>query len=129
MAEGFAKAYLDLAQYKIYSAGTKKHGLNPNAVKVMKECGVDISSHFSKTVDEIPESKEINHVFTVCEDAYESCPYFPYGKVIHQAFRDPPRLTKDIKDEESILKIYREVRDEIKEFVMQIPNIIEEGKK
>lgn len=124
MAEGFGRA-LKSNDFNFYSAGTKKHGLNPNAVKVMKEVGVDISSHESNTVDELIEIK-IDYVFTVCSDAHENCPYFPHGKVIHIGFDDPPRLTKDMKVEEEILDVYRRVRDEIKEMILNMESYIKE---
>lgn len=124
MAEGFAKQLNDSA-FTFYSAGTKKHGLNYRAVKVMSEVGVDISNQFSKTVDELPKGK-IDFVFTVCQDAHENCPYFPEGKTIHVGFDDPPRLTNNLTNEEDILNIYRRVRDEIKDFVDHIKDYLNE---
>lgn len=118
MAEGLGKSLLG-DKYDIHSAGTKKHGLNPYAVKVMEEIGIDITKHESNTVDELPVS-HMDYVFTVCSDAHENCPYFPGGKIIHVGFDDPPRLVKDISDEEKKLSIYRRVRDEIKEFIENI---------
>lgn len=118
MAEGWGKA-LKSDKFIFYSAGTKKHGLNPNAVKVMQEAGVDISTHESNTTDELGDVK-MDFVFTVCSDAHENCPIFPGGKIIHVGFDDPPRLTKEMNDEEEILKVYRRVRDEIKAFVTRI---------
>lgn len=118
MAEGWAKN-LKSDQFNFFSAGTKKHGLNPNAVKVMNEVGVDISNHESQTVDEL-SSEKMDYVITVCSDAHETCPVFPGGKVIHHGFDDPPRLTKEMTDEEEIMRVYRRVRDEIKVFVNSI---------
>lgn len=118
MAEGWGKA-LKGDKYNFYSAGTKKHGLNQNAVKVMGEAGVDISSHESNTLDELGGVK-VDYVFTVCSDAHESCPVFPGGHVIHVGFDDPPRLTAGLSEESEILPVYRRVRDEIKEMVMNI---------
>lgn len=118
MAEGWGKA-LKADKFNFFSAGTKKHGLNPNAVIVMKEAGIDISLHESNTTDELPEVK-MDFVFTVCSDAHENCPFFPGGKIIHVGFDDPPRLTKEMKNEEDILNVYRRVRDEIKELVKNI---------
>ena len=115
MAEGWAKHFYS-KEYDIHSAGTKKHGMNPRAIEVMKESGVDLSSHFSKTVEELPLEK-FDFVFTVCSDAHENCPYFSAGKVIHVGFDDPPRLTKDMDDQKQILNVYRRVRDEIKSFI------------
>lgn len=117
MAEGWGRA-LKSNNYNFFSAGTKKHGLNPNAVKVMKEVGVDISGHQSTLVDELSEVK-MDLVFTVCSDAHENCPFFPGGKVVHVGFDDPPRLTKEMDSEEEILSVYRRVRDEIKEMILK----------
>ena len=118
MAEGWGK-YLKGSQFNFYSAGTQKHRPDPNAVKVMDEVGIDISHHQSKTIDELPSIK-MDIVFTVCSDAHQSCPLFPGGKVIHLGFDDPPRLAKDIDDENEILQVYRRVRDEIKQFIIKI---------
>ncbi|PIK16756.1 MAG: arsenate reductase [Halobacteriovorax sp. JY17] len=123
MAEGWGKSLFSKEKFNFYSAGTVKHGLNPRAVSVMKEAGVDISGHISNTVDEFEDVK-MDIVFTVCSDANENCPYFPGGKIIHFGFDDPPRLTKEITDEEEILSVYRRVRDEIKSFVEGIEGYI-----
>ncbi len=122
MAEGWGKR-LKSNQYNFYSAGTKKHGLNPRAVKVMSELGVDISDQTSKTIDELPECR-MDYVFTVCSDAHESCPIFPGGKIVNVGFDDPPRVTQKMTDENEILGVYRRLRDEIKEFVINIENYI-----
>ena len=118
MAHGFGNHLLG-SEFNFYSAGTKKHGLNPRAVQVMQEVGVDISAHESNTTDELPTSN-MDYVFTVCSDAHENCPYFPGGKIIHVGFDDPPGLTKDMTDEEEIIQVYRKVRDEIKVFIENI---------
>lgn len=118
MAEGWARKYWG-HEFNVYSAGTKKHGMNERAIKVMKEAGVDISSHFSKTVEELPKVT-FDYVVTVCDHAHENCPYFPGGKIIHLGFQDPPALTKEMADEEYILSVYRRVRDEIEAFVKEI---------
>jgi len=119
MAEGFCRKYWS-NEFNVYSAGTKKHGMNERAMKVMKEAGVDISSQYSKTVSELPDVK-FDFVITVCDAAKETCPYFPGGKIIHIGFQDPPALTKDMNDEEEILKIYRRVRDEIELSIKKLP--------
>ena len=85
----------------------------------MKEVGIDISSHHSKTTDELPDLK-IDYVFTVCSDANGNCPFFPGGKIIHLGFDDPPQLTKQVTDENEIIKVYRRVRDEIKIFITNL---------
>lgn len=117
MAEGWGK-HLKSDEFEFYSAGTKSHGLNPRAVAVMKEAGVDISSHESNTLDELSHIK-LDIVFTVCSDADENCPVLPGVKVIHKGFDDPPRLTEGMDDEKA-LPAYRRVRDEIKIFVESI---------
>lgn len=114
MAEGWCRSLKK--DMEAFSAGVKKHGLNPHAVAVMTESGVDISGQKSKTVEELP-SMEFDLVVTVCEDASKNCPYFPGKKVIHFGFDDPPALTKNMDNKEDILKVYRRVRDEIKNFV------------
>lgn len=122
MAEGWAKIYWG-NEFNIFSAGTKKHGMNLRAIKVMKEAGVNISSHFSKTTDELPNIT-FDYVVTVCDNAKESCPFFPGGKVIHVGFQDPPALTKDMTNEEEILAVYRRVRDEIHEAIKNLKDYL-----
>lgn len=122
MAEGFCRKYWG-NEFNVYSAGTKKHGMNERAMKVMKEAGIDISAHYSKTVEELPEVK-FDYVITVCDAAKETCPYFPGGTIIHVGFQDPPALTKDMKNEEEILKVYRRVRDEIEASIKNLSQIL-----
>jgi len=120
MAEGWAR-HLKGDDIEAYSAGIEKHGLNPNAVKVMAEAGVDISKHQSQTVNELPV-REFDYVVTVCGHASENCPIFPgKAKVVHVGFDDPPKLAADAKNEEEALRHYRRVRDEIRAFVETLP--------
>jgi len=120
MAEGWAR-HLKGDVIEAYSAGIETHGLNPNAVRVMAEAGVDISGHRSKHVDELKDVA-LDYVVTVCDNAHESCPLFP-GKtqVVHVGFDDPPRLAKGMKTDEEKLECYRRVRDEIKRFIETCP--------
>lgn len=120
MAEGWARHFKS-DKIQAYSAGTENHGLNPLAVKVMAEAGVDISEHRSKTLADLNE-REFDYVITVCSDADKNCPIFP-GKTIriHRGFDDPPRLAKTAKTEEEALSHYRRVRDEIRDYVMTLP--------
>ena len=123
MAEGWSRA-LKSDRIEAFSAGIETHGLNPRAVQVMAEAGVDISGHRSKTVADLP-TKEFDFVVTVCDRARESCPLFPgKTKVVHVGFDDPPRLAKDTKTEEEALAYYRRVRDEIKAFVETLPGAL-----
>lgn len=116
MAEGWAR-YLKGDVLEPYSAGIEVHGLNPYAVKVMKEAGVDISHHRSKHVKELFHIP-FDYVVTVCDHANETCPVFP-GRVkrLHVGFDDPPRLAATLSSEEEKLAVYRRVRDEIRAFV------------
>ena len=123
MAEGWAKKYWG-HEFNVYSAGTKKHGMNERAIKVMKEVEVDLSTHYSKTIDDL-FNVSFDYVVTVCDHAHENCPYFPDGKVIHEGFQDPPAITKDMRDEEEILTIYRRVRDEIESFIIDMKKTLE----
>ena len=116
MAEGWARA-LKGDVLEAYSAGIETHGMNPNAVKVMAEAGVDISGHRSKHLDEL-KGVDFDLVVTVCGHAHENCPWFPGGaKVVHVGFDDPPKLAKTARTEEEALNQYRRVRDEIRAFV------------
>ncbi|MDI9432380.1 MAG: arsenate reductase ArsC [Planctomycetota bacterium] len=120
MAEGWARR-LKGDVIEAYSAGIETHGLNPHAVQVMAEAGVDISNHRSKHLDEVKHIP-FDYVVTVCDHAYESCPLFPgRTKVVHVGFEDPPRLAKDAKTKEEALDGYRRVRDEIRTFVETLP--------
>jgi len=120
MAEGWAKN-LKGNELEVYSAGIETHGLNPNAVKVMAECGVDITSQKSQHIDEF-KGKKIDYVITVCAHAHETCPWFPAEcKVVHHGFGDPPKMAKEVEGEEAKLNCYRKVRDEIKEYVQSLP--------
>ena len=120
MAEGWARR-LKGDEIEAYSAGIETHGLNPNAVKVMSEAGVDISDQRSKHVDELRDV-EFDYVVTVCGHAHESCPMFRGGaKVVHVGFDDPPKLARDAKTEEEALQHFRRVRDDIKAFVESLP--------
>lgn len=120
MAEGLCRHFLG-DRVEAWSAGLERHGLNPNAVRVMAEIGIDISGHRSKTVADLAGLK-FDYVVTVCDHAHETCPYFPAKtRVMHRGFDDPPRLAQHAASEEEALGFYRRVRDEIKEFILSIP--------
>jgi arsenate reductase len=98
--------------------------MNPHAVKVMAEAGVDLSTHYSKTLEDIGPV-HFDYVVTVCGHAHEHCPLFPgKAKVVHVGFEDPPKLTKHLPDGEEKLAIYRRVRDEIRTFVETLPGAL-----
>jgi arsenate reductase (thioredoxin) len=123
MAEGWAR-HLHSQSLAAYSAGVKPTVLNPDAVRVMAEAGVDISRHHSKHIDDLAHVA-FDCVVTVCDDAHESCPVFPgHAKVIHRGFDDPPRLAQGAETEADRLAPYRRVRDEIREFVQSLPELL-----
>jgi len=127
MAEGWAR-HLKGDVIEAFSAGIETHGLNPLAVKVMTEAGVDISGHRSKNVSELADVK-FDYVITVCDNAHESCPIFPgKTKVVHTGFDDPPRLAKYARTEEEALAHYRRVRDAIRAFVKLLPEFLDKSK-
>ncbi len=118
MAEGWAK-HLKGDELEVYSAGIEKHGLNPYAVKVMAEVGIDITIQQSNLMSELP-LEEFDWVITLCGHANETCPYFP-GKRIHIGFDDPPKLAAEASSEEEKLIPYKKVRDEIRDFIGTLP--------
>jgi len=123
MAEGWAR-HLKGGVIEAYSAGIETHGLDPLAVKVMAEAGVDIARQRPKLVGELGDI-EFDYVVTVCGHANEHCPVFP-GKtrVVHVGFDDPPALAACAKTEKEKLAHYRRVRDEIKAFVEALPEAL-----
>jgi arsenate reductase len=125
MAEGWARKIKN-GTIEAFSAGIEKQGLNPLAVKVMAEAGVDISGHASKTVAELPE-RDFDCVVTVCGHAHETCPVFPgKARVVRYGFDDPPKLARGAATEEEALVHYRRVRDEIRDFVETLPGALED---
>jgi arsenate reductase (thioredoxin) len=127
MAEGWAR-HLNSDTIDAYSAGIEPHGLNPGAVQVMAEAGVDISEHKSRHIDEF-KSLKLDYLITVCGHAHENCPVFPAAcRIIHAGFEDPPQLARELAargaSEEEQLDCYRKVRDEIKVFVERLPETL-----
>jgi len=111
MAEGIVNHHLG-DRFQAFSAGTEATRVNPLAIRVMTEIGIDISSHQSKTMDQF-SGEHFDHVITLCGDANEKCPLFFGGvKRSHLGFDDPSRLTGS---EEAVLPEYRRVRDEIRQ--------------
>jgi arsenate reductase len=120
MAEGWAK-HLKENIIEPYSAGIAAHGLNPRAVRVMKEAGVDISEHTSDEVESMM-GVPFDYVVTVCSHADEHCPIFSSkAKVIHIGFDDPPSLAMSAESEDEVLSHFRRVRDEIRAFIEALP--------
>ena len=120
MAEGLTRELLG-ETIEPWSAGVETHGLNPSAVRAMSEIGIDISSHQSENVRDMMDVP-FDLVVTVCDSAREACPVFP-GKIkqIHKSFDDPPYLASLVNGEEEKMECYRRVRDQIKDFITQLP--------
>jgi arsenate reductase len=120
MAEGWGRLLLD-GRFEVYSAGVQPHGVDPRAVAVMAEAGVDISGQRSKHVDEL-DGIGFDLVVTVCDNAAGACPAYPDAvQRLHRAFDDPPRLAREAADEAQALGHYRRVRDEIRDFIAALP--------
>ncbi len=124
MAEGWAH-HLLADRIEPYSAGIEAHGMNPNAVRVMQEAGVDItgqSSKLAQTLADVP----LDLVITVCGHADEHCPaYLTKARVVHVGFDDPPKLAKTAANEEEALGHYRRVRDQIRQFIAEeLPKLL-----
>lgn len=123
MAEGWAR-HLKGDVIDAYSAGVATHGMNPNAVAVMREAGVDITTQHSKHVDELA-NVQFDYVVTVCDNAAGSCPVFSgNAKVVHQPFDDPPQLARNALSEEEAIEHYRRVRDELRDYISTLPDAL-----
>ena len=114
MAEGLLRE-LGGDSFEVESAGIEPSLVRPESIKAMSEIGIDISGHRSKSVDEFT-GQQFDYIITVCDNAKETCPVFPgQAQRIHQSFEDPPPDT--VGDYESRMKIFRRVRDEIREWL------------
>ena len=121
MAEGLTRFFKSDC-IEAYSAGTSPKGLDPRAIKVMAEAGIDITQQRSKHLNEL-KAIDFDYVITLCDHAHETCPLFPgKTKVIHVGFDDPPRLAATAASEGEILTSYRRIRDEIKQFILTFIN-------
>ncbi|GAB6192591.1 arsenate reductase ArsC [Desulfocastanea catecholica] len=125
MAEGWTRT-LKGDSSEPYSAGIETHGLNQTAVEVMAEVGIDISRHTSKHIDTLKDMT-FDAVITVCDNARETCPFWPGGqKKLHVGFTDPPAMAKELAAKGASLEeqrnCYRQVRDEIRAFVETLPD-------
>lgn len=120
IAEGYLR-YFAKEKAEVYSAGVETHGVNPKAITIMKEDGIDISNHTSNNIDEYYEI-DFDFVITVCDNAKERCPFFPTNaKKFHYNFPDP---AKAAGTEDEILKEFRLVRQQIKDYS---ENFVEEN--
>ena len=125
MAEAWTRVLMG-DQVEAYSAGVDPHTVDPRAVQAMAEVGIDISGQTSKDVDTL-EDIEFEYVITLCDHAHQACPVFPAKtRLLHVGFDDPPRLAAGAQTEDEAMVHYRRVRDEIKEFVEKLPEILDE---
>lgn len=122
MAEGWAKTFLNETEWEVKSAGIEAHGVNPNAVRAMKEVGIDISEQTSDLIDQ-ETLHRADVVVTLCGDAKDNCPVIPaHIERKHWGFDDP---TKKEGTEEEKWIVFQRVRDEIGE---RIRRFLETGK-
>ncbi|MCB2187634.1 MAG: arsenate reductase ArsC [Deltaproteobacteria bacterium] len=125
MAEGWTRQ-LKGEEFEVASAGVAPQPVDPRAVQVMAEAGVDISGQTSKDAGQFT-GRSWDYVVTLCDNARESCPYFPgLGRLIHRGFDDPPFLAQGATSEEEALAPYRRVRDEIRQMVEGLPKSLED---
>jgi arsenate reductase len=113
MAEGLLRTLYGNF-YETFSAGIEPTHVNPYGVEVMKELGIDLSTHRSKSIEEFL-GMTFDYVITVCDNAKEGCPFFPGKNIIHEGFDDPAQMDGSI---EEILVSFRRVRDEIKNWII-----------
>lgn len=117
MAEGLLRHYAG-DSFSVESAGTKPGQVRPEAIAVMKEIGIDISAHRSKSVDEFAD-QSFDYVLTVCDNAKESCPIYPgHATRLHHNFEDPAAIQGTHAERQAA---FRRVRDEISEFLKNFP--------
>lgn len=123
MAEGFAR-HLYPDKLDALSAGIIAKGIDPYTILVMKEIGIDISSQRSKTVNEFGKV-QFDFAVTLCDIDEKNCPIFPskYG-IIHRGFGDPPALAAKETNEKEKLKIYRNIRDQIRQYIETLPKLL-----
>ena len=123
MAEAWTRA-LHGDRIEAWSAGAEAHGLDPCTLKVMAEAGVNMAGQRSKRVDELPDL-QFDYAITLCGGQGQQCPVFPRQAILfHAAFDDPPRLSAGARTEEERLAPYRRVRDEIRQFVQNLPRLL-----
>jgi len=104
-------------RFEVASAGTHPTRVRPEAIEVMKEIGIDISGHHSKSVDEFA-GRDFDLVLTVCDNARETCPIYPgHGNRLHHSFEDPAAVEGS---QETKLAAFRKVRDEIRQYLRSI---------
>ncbi len=121
IAHGFFK-FFGKDKIVVFSAGVETHGVNPIAIGIMAEVGIDISNHSSNHIVEY-KNIDFDYVITVCDHAKEVCPYFPSSaQLTHHNFSDPSKKVGSVKE---IIEAFRQTREEIKEFVISFLEKVE----
>lgn len=121
MAHGYLDQFLDNRSVKVYSAGIETHGLNPGALDIMKEDGLDISHHTSNHLDEYADV-DFDYIITVCDHANENCPYIPSKNAtrLHHNFFDPSKVEGNDQEKlAAFLKARNEIKEYFKKFVQE----------
>jgi arsenate reductase len=114
MAEGILR-HDGGGRFEVESAGVNPSRVRPEAIEAMREIGIDISGHRSKSADEFV-GQDFDYIVTVCDNARETCPFFPgHAERIHHSFEDPP--APGAADPETTMAVFRRVRDEMREWV------------
>lgn len=114
IAHGYLEHFTDGRKVKVFSAGVETHGVNPRAIAIMQEDGIDISHHTSNNVEEY-SNIDFDYVITVCDNAKERCPYFPTNAVkLHYNFPDPAKASGT---EAEVMAEFRRVREMVKGYV------------
>ena len=124
IAHGYLNHFLDNRKVKVYSAGIETHGLNPGALSIMKEDGIDISTHTSNHVDEYANIN-FDFIITVCDHANENCPYIPSkdAKRLHHNFFDPSKVDgSDAEKHAAFLKARQEIKEYFEGFISKYLN-------
>ncbi len=117
MAEGLLR-HCAGGRFEVFSAGTRPSQVRPEAIAVMRELGIDISGHRSKSVDEFT-GQSFDYVLTVCDNAKEGCPVFPgRSAMIHRSFEDPAAINGSAEER---LAVFRRVRDQLKQYLQDFP--------
>lgn len=120
MAHGYLEHFLNNEEARVYSAGIETHGLNPGAIAIMKEDGIDISNHTSNNVNEYMDV-DFDYILTVCDHAHENCPYIPGKNALrlHHNFFDPSKVEGSNEEKHAA---FLKAREEIKAYFLNFTN-------
>jgi arsenate reductase len=124
MAEGWLRHFAGHG-IEVHSAGTTPRSVHPKAIEVMREAGLDISDHRSKSLDQF-QQQHFDYVVTVCDSAREACPVFPNAKqTVHEPFPDPDKAEGD---QQQVMAVFRDVRDQIRDWAHQFVKSVQQNR-